>query len=105
MEGLHVGIAGLRLQVRLRGLLELHISQGKHFLQVRAKLVRHRPVLAQVLVEGDADQELKELDKLHIIVLRCVDRLVDDGHLGQIEQLSDGSLRNETSDGLEDPLG
>lgn len=42
-------------------------------------------------MKSDSDKEFEELDELHIIILCSIDRLIDDGHLGQVEQHIDSS--------------
>lgn len=54
---------------------------------------------------GQADEELQELDQLHVIILISIDRFVDYGHLRQVKKHFRDACGQEAPHALEDVLG
>ena len=94
MEHLDVFVTGHALKANF--LLRFNQWDVKHLEQLgeeRGDFVLDCPVIPQVLVIGNSDQEFKELCELHIVVLSSIHRLINDCHLRQIEKHLDGALR------------
>ena len=83
IEGLDVVVG--RLVLQLGGVGRLHereVDQRQDLAQQVGQLRSYAAVLlAQVLLECDAHEELQELDKLHVRILVRVHRLIDHSHL------------------------
>ena len=56
-------------------------------------------------MEGDSDDELEELNELHIRVLISIDRFIDYSHLSQVKLDLYHARSDETADTFEDFLG
>ena len=98
-----------RLVLQLGGVGRLHereVDQRQDLAQQVGQLPSYAVILlAQVLLEGDAHEELQELDKLHVRILVRVHRLIDHCHLRKIELHLHHTLRDEAPDTFEDFLG
>ena len=107
VEGLNVFIRGLCLEFAfLNRKLDYSLTlQGKHVPQEVLELRAHTTAITEMHVEGNTNDELQELNELHVVVLRGIDRLVNHGHLSQIELHRDRSLRQKAAHGFEELLG
>ena len=57
-----------------------------------------------MLMEGNSNDELQELNELHIVVLSSIHWLINHGHLSQIELHSDHARWKKAAHGFEQLL-
>ena len=103
LKGHHVLIARNRTQFLVPRRLDESEAHGGQNLVEKVRELGHDAalLLPNVNLIGQPDQELQELDKLHILVLRRVHGLIDDSHLCEVKLHPDYSVREQAADTFE----